>query len=77
LQGAISDIKNINGYGIYADNVYLKGAMISSKKSETETITSGINTESTTTISKGNFTNPGNIILWAGAKGEDVQNAPF
>lgn len=71
ILGRLPDItilpENIrNTFGLYADNVFLKGAMISKSNSGH---TTGINTEQ----------EDGNII-WAGASGDsrgDILNAPF
>lgn len=58
-------------FGLYADNVYLKGAMVSATgtKDTADYMTSGINTDE----ENGN-------VFWAGANGDDAQsiaNAPF
>lgn len=58
----------LTGYGLYADNVYLKGALVSGN--ENATITSGINTLSKIQMPSNIFSQDtalGEIILWAGA----------
>lgn len=65
-----------NKYGLYAESVYLKGAMVA----KGENFSSGINTNSQATEKNPNFTNKGNILLWAGAKSDSVdaiENAKF
>lgn len=77
-------VGGLTGYGLYADNVYLRGSLIArGKRSSNEEYYSGINTKSTVIMPNYDnlFTNKrGEIILWAGAKGsedDDVKNAPF
>lgn len=68
---------NLQGkYGLYAENVYLKGSMIA----KGENFSSGINTESQAEEKDPNFTKKGKILLWAGADGdsvEQIENAKF
>ena len=77
----------LTGYGLYADNVYLKGALVSGN--ENATITSGIDTLSKIQMPSNIFSQDtvlGEIILWAGAGvglegnfelGEAIEKAPF
>ena len=65
-------------YGLYADNVLLKGSMIANGIN----YSSGINTESEAMEKNSNFPadRRGNILLWAGADSdsvEDIENARF
>lgn len=65
-----------NTYGLYAENVYLKGALIS----EYNEMSSGINTKSSIAETDNHFLQRGNILFWAGAvslDAEDIQNAKF
>ena len=78
----------LKGYGLYADNVYLKGSLISEKKSEgEESFYSGINTHSKIKMPSGEQNlvyfpdkQRGDILFWAGAKSSnqsDIAAAPF
>lgn len=61
---------NLQGqYGLYAENVYLKGSMIA----KGENFSSGINTESEARETDPNFENRGKILLWAGADGDSIE----
>lgn len=60
-------------YGLYADNVFLKGSMLS-VDSNKKTY-SGINTNNIAQETK--FDNNGKIIMWAGSMSEDGSDAPF
>lgn len=83
ILGQIPDNPEIYGilagkYGLYADNVLLKGSMIA----KGENYSSGINTESEAIEQNPNFPvdRRGSILLWAGANSdsiEDIQNAKF
>lgn len=75
----------LSSYGLYADNVYLKGKIMSMDEAGN---TSGINTASTVIMpfkdEKGNYIYPwkseedvGNIIMWAGAHSGDISTAVF
>lgn len=55
-------------YGLFAENVYLKGSMIA----KGENYSSGINTESEAWEKDLNFSKRGRILLWAGADGDRV-----
>lgn len=76
--GTVSD-----SYGLYAENVYLNGAVVSMDELSDGTIySSGINTKSTIQELNNSFINKGKILLWAGASnngvGEpDISNANF
>lgn len=78
----------LKGYGLYADNVYLKGALISEYEEEGGLdFYSGINTSSKVPMPEGQENliyfpdkTRGDIIFWAGAKSNseiDIANAPF
>ncbi len=75
LLGDLSSAKdasgnNLSGYGLYADNVYLHGSLVT----EMENIYAGISTIPTVIDGKWNE----RIIFWAGADDlEHVQNSPF
>lgn len=64
-----------NTYGLYAENVYLKGRMISSAEIGGIQYSSGLNTESNIQIPGESDSSP--IVFWAGAMNDQVQNAPF
>lgn len=73
VYGAISD-----KYGLYADNVLVKGKLISDAGADG--ITSGIDSLSTTLGYPEHskyFKNQGNIIFWAGAPDDNIQLSPF
>lgn len=69
-------------YGLYADNVLVKGKLVSGTGLNNE-ITSGIDSLSTVPVSDNfsdSFSNTdgiGNIIFWAGATGNNIDSAPF
>lgn len=72
-------LHNLEGYGLYADNVYLKGQFIA-EKTGTNSYYSGIHTFSSIEMPSGLFENPGDILFWAGAKDSsknEIQAAPF
>lgn len=62
-------------YGLYADNVLVKGKLISGE----DEITSGIDSLSSTKSIHGDFSDEirGNIIFWAGAPNNKIENALF
>ena len=61
-------------YGLYADNVLVKGKLIS----KNDNVTSGIDSFSVVTTNAGIFSKKrGNIIFWAGAQDDDITRAPF
>lgn len=80
-------IFNSTSYGLYAENVFLKGALISEgRNSNNDLLYSGMNTNSTVEfndVDKQYFDEAGYIILWAGARQTsdgssiDIQNAKF
>jgi hypothetical protein len=77
----------LKGYGLYADNVYLKGSLISEGEVDGKTFYSGMNTKSKIKMPEGESgidffpgKDKGEILFWAGAKtnhGSDIANAPF
>lgn len=83
ILGKIPNISEMYGtlagkYGLYADNVLLKGSMVANGIN----YSSGINTESEAMEKNLNFPadRRGNILLWAGADSdsvEDIENARF
>lgn len=89
-KGTISNIKE-DTYGLYADNVYLKGSMVSEGTVQIDntnkTLTSGINTESNAMMTDQNWfpgKNLGHILMWAGAQIDEeidadraIEAAPF
>lgn len=95
ILGKLPDIKDIYGYaagtyGLYAENVLLKGSLVTQSRTEdgNKTIYSGISTlysedgspHSRNTEAGINFSNPGEILLWAGAPGdskEEVEKSSF
>lgn len=69
-------------YGLYAENVLLKGALVTQTKDQSgnKLIYSGISTlfandapNSGNSLAGTNFTNPGEILIWAGAPGDSKQ----
>ncbi len=81
ILGYIPNVPNLYGdiadqYGLYADNVLVKGKLISGISDRT----SGIDSLSTIDIPasiKPYFSDPGKIIFWAGANNNNIQLAPF
>lgn len=79
------DIFNANSYGLYAENVFLKGALISEGKDKDNNLFyTGINTQSDVEFSDEDkilFKDSNNIVLWAGAPNTDgkidIQKAKF
>ena len=77
----IDALNRIEGYGLYADNVFLNGSLVTKGLEDGY---AGINTASSISFQQWpkNKENPdtSNIIMWGGAKSQadaDVQNAPF
>lgn len=79
------NIFNANSYGLYAENVFLKGALISEGKDKNNNLFyTGMNTKSDVEFSdedKALFSDSNNIVLWAGAPNEEgkinIQKAKF
>ena len=72
-----SYIDPLKGYGLYCDNVYLRGSLMSVIESESNYIYAGINTESTTSCEIFDDDNSP-IIFWGGASSmQNVAKAPF
>ena len=70
-------IQNVSGFGLYSDNVFLKGTLTTKTGADTY---AGINTLSGVLSNKARFTTQGKIVIWAGASNFDessIQNAPF
>lgn len=77
----------LKGYGLYADNVYLKGSLISEGELEGRAFYSGINTKSGVKMPESDSgieyfpgKDKGEILFWAGANSSnanDIANAPF
>lgn len=66
-----------NGHGLYSDNVYLNGSLVTKSFGGTY---AGINTLSGVSANKNLLGTDRNIIFWAGAKtnsNEDIREAPF
>lgn len=76
LTGIEYGATTLEDYGLYADNVYLKGSIISISESGS---TSGINTESMTQMPFGDIypwkEDAGNILIWAGSKASEGINS--
>ena len=76
----IDDLQDEEGFGLYADNVYLKGSLTTRVESNSY---AGINTTSGVSFNKtkNNIeTDTSPIVFWGGAGGRDseyIQNAPF
>ena len=80
--GKLDEIEGLSGYGLYADNVYLKGSLTTATMDDGNGATyAGINTLSGIPFiqdTRGKDTSK--IIFWAGANtplSEDIQDAPF
>ena len=88
----LGDLKSVEheGYGLYADNVYLEGRLVSQDGSNN--LTAGINSKGQGEMPSGDdnypwhsnnkdkedYTPPGNIVLWAGGKGStSAEDAKF
>ena len=77
-----SAFTDMGGFGLYADNVYLRGALTTVNEANKYT---GVNTASKINVENngrwGTGTeNPGNIIFWGGAKDNtevEIKNSPF
>lgn len=75
----IDSLSQLGGWGLYCDNVYLNGSLV------TNTLTNnyaGISTTSSVSFqqSREGFSDSSNIVFWGGAQGTDalsIQNAPF
>jgi hypothetical protein len=66
----------ISGYGLYSDNVYLKGTLVTQSGNGY----TGINTTSGYTATVFGTEDKGRIVIWAGEPGtseDNVTNAPF
>lgn len=79
LRAFLGDLTSLgkNGYGLYADNVYLNGSLTT--KSSTGKI-AGVNTISNVLGDKDLIGSDSPIIFWAGSDSdskEDIQQAPF
>lgn len=86
ILGDLSTLKrdDLSGYGLYSDNVYLNGSLITQtpkSSSSGETIHyAGINTISEVVSSQFDQEKDNEIIFWGGSIGlttENIQNAPF
>lgn len=79
----LGDLKSVNhdGYGLYADNVYLEGRLIS--QDSQNRLTAGINSKGQGEMPDGNknypwYNNGGKIILWGGSlQSSDATDAKF
>lgn len=65
---------DINGLGLYADNVFLNGSLTTQIGSGSY---AGINTLSGSRTNKFDDKDNSKIVFWAGATDKDVANAPF
>jgi hypothetical protein len=73
----VENLKGINGFGLYSDNVYLNGSLTTYNK---ENGYAGINTASNISFNKSKNTiqDSSSIIFWGGAGGEvAIADAPF
>lgn len=95
ILGKLPNEKTIYGYaagtyGLYAENVLLKGSLVTQTRigDTSDTLYSGINTlynqgdapNSANSPAGEIFSNPGEILLWAGAKSDekiDIENSNF
>ena len=79
----LGDLKSVNydGYGLYADNVYLEGRLVS--QDSQNRLTAGINSKGQGEMPDGNknypwYNNGGKIILWGGSlQSSDATDAKF
>lgn len=79
----LGDLKSVEheGYGLYADNVYLEGRLVSQDGSNN--LTAGINSKGQGEMPDGDenypwYNNGGNIILWGGSsQSSDATDAKF
>lgn len=79
----LGDLKSVNhdGYGLYADNVYLEGRLIS--QDSQNRLTAGINSKGQGKMPDGDkncpwYNNGGKIILWGGSlQSSDATDAKF
>ena len=75
--------KGISGYGLYSDNVYLNGSLVTQAGTGASATYAGINTlsgVSATIFKNTEIVDESNIIFWAGAAGTDesqIQAAEF
>ena len=70
-------ISNYSGYGLYSDNVYLRGSLTTLSSTGKS---AGVNTKSGVKGDISIIENDSPIIFWAGSAGTDessIQNAPF
>lgn len=76
-----SEYGGLTGYGLYADNVYLKGSLISSSDADSKNpFYSGINTSSGVDMPDVYFPEKqiGKILFWAGATDvNSIKDSPF
>lgn len=73
----IEDLKEVSGFGLYSDNVYLNGSLTTYNK---ENGYAGINTASSISFNKSKniIQDSSSIIFWGGAGGEiAIADAPF
>lgn len=81
----IDVLSNMNGWGLYCDNVFLKGSLVTRIQSDSinSAYYSGINTASTVQFAQKpeslpTFDDSSNIIFWSGAKSiDEISKAPF
>lgn len=76
-ESGIDDLVDISGYGLYADNVYLNGSLITR---DVDNGYCGINTLSDVQFSKNPDLDISPIVFWGGALDktpDKIQNAPF
>lgn len=86
-KAGIYDVANLGGFGLYSDNVYLNGALVTRIETSEKSIYAGINTNSSVTMNctensamPNTFADSSQIVFWAGAEGftnDAVQNAKF
>ena len=73
-------LKDVKGYGLYADNVFLNGSLTTTIDSTKPNSYAGINTLSDISFNKDpNGVDTSSIVFWAGAENltDTIQNAPF
>lgn len=81
----IGNLKNlglgIEGYGLYGNNVYLTGSLVTEVQGEDNITYAGVNTLNGVSAAEAKVTNDtSKIVFWAGADGNNktsIQNSPF
>lgn len=73
-------IDNINGYGLYGNNVYLTGSLTTLVNSDVMPSYAGVNTLNGANANKFENTDTSKIVFWAGSTGinnDEIAESPF